>query len=219
MLPGLNYEIFRQRCAALMRRDINTGDDGEYRVTSLYFDDMHRSSYNEKLLGVMKRRKYRIRVYNLSPDRITLEAKYKDGSLVRKSSTALSMDEYRAILQGDFTFCLSRPELTDFYTYARTANVKPSAITDYYREAFVADAGNVRITFDKRLSAGLGTADIFKAEYTRLTDNVVLEIKYDDFLPSYIQELFSGFPLMAEPVSKYVLCANKFSEVNKRCAI
>jgi hypothetical protein len=199
-----------------MQKDANAGGDGDYRVTSLYFDDMFRSAYKEKLHGLLKRRKYRIRVYNLSPERIVLEAKYKDGSFVRKSSARLSSDEYHALLKGDYTFCMDRADLADFYAYARTVNPKPAAITDYYREAYIARDGNVRVTFDKNISAGLGTADMFTATYTPVTDDVVLEIKYDDFIPMYIQELFSGFPLMAEPVSKYVLCATKFSEVNKR---
>jgi SPX domain protein involved in polyphosphate accumulation len=202
-----------------MQSDKNADGDGEYRVTSLYFDDMFRSAYKDKLHGVLKRKKHRIRAYNLSPDRITLEVKYKDGNFVRKSNAALSLDEYHALLRGDYAFCLGREEMKDFYAYAKMSNLKPAAITDYVREAYIADAGNVRITFDKNISAGMGNADMFKASYTPVSDDVVLEIKYDDFLPTYIQELFTGFPMMAEPVSKFLLCANKFSEVNIRWQI
>jgi hypothetical protein len=219
MLSAGNYEIFKRRCAAVMPPDKHTTENGGYRVTSLYFDDLFRSAYKEKLHGIMKRRKYRIRAYNLSPERITLEAKYKDGSLVRKSNALLSLDEYKKILSGDYSFCMHRDDLLDFYTYARTINPKPAAITDYFREAYTAETGNVRVTFDKSISAGYATADIFEATYTPVTDFIVLEIKYDDFLPSYIQELFTGFPMMAEPISKYVLCANKFTEVYTRWQI
>ncbi|MCL2019974.1 MAG: polyphosphate polymerase domain-containing protein [Oscillospiraceae bacterium] len=219
------YEVLRRRVGAVMKCDEYATESGDYRVTSLYFDDLYGSAYKDKVRGYSKRKKFRIRVYNLSPDRITLEGKYKEGAYINKKSAFLSMDEYLMLLKGDYSFCLNRAEelFHDFYLSAKTYGLRPTAITDYYREAFTADAGNVRITFDKAISAGLGSYDMFKARYTSVherrtdPDNVVLEIKYDRFLPSYIQMLFTSFPLMEGTVSKYVLCANKTLEVNKIC--
>ena len=200
-----------------MREDENA-EDGGYRVTSLYFEDVYRSSYNDKLNGLMKRSKYRIRAYNLSPERITLEGKFKDGEYVYKKKAALSRDEYNMILAGDYSFCPENKSLRDFYARAVTQRLRPSVITDYYREAFTSEAGNVRITFDKNISAGFGL-DMFKAQYSPVFGGVVLEIKYDGFIPSYIQELFSGFPLLPVPFSKFALCTDKILEVSKKCII
>ncbi|MCL2698637.1 MAG: polyphosphate polymerase domain-containing protein [Oscillospiraceae bacterium] len=219
------YEILRRRCASVMKRDKFSTDDGGYRVTSLYFDDVYGTAYNDKLTGILSRKKFRIRAYNLSPDRINLEVKLKEGSYIKKKSAVLTYDEYKAIIGGELFPSLegcrgaagwSSGVLQDF----RSQKLKPAVITDYYREAFTADAGNVRITFDKNLQTGFGTADMFNASYSpvdRFYNQAVLEIKYDRFLPTYIQELFSGFPLMSEPVSKYILCANYVLEVNKKC--
>jgi SPX domain protein involved in polyphosphate accumulation len=204
-----------------MQKDEHSVNDEGYRVSSLYFDDVYATAYMDKAGGFLKRKKFRIRVYNLSPDRITLEGKYKEDAYIKKKSALLTLDEYRAVLNGTLITPPASEILQDFYSQAVTANLKPAVITDYHREAFTAGAGNVRITFDRNLSAGYGAGlDIFKASYLPVGeyyDKAVLEIKYDRFLPSYIQELFSGFPIMSKPVSKYLLCMNKILEVTKKC--
>ena len=89
---------------------------------------------------------------------------------------------------------------------------------DYVREPYINREGNVRITFDKRLGAGINTLDMFdpgvKFEPV-MPGLMVLEVKYDSFLPSYIEELLSGVPLMRESCSKYALCSDKLLEINK----
>jgi hypothetical protein len=220
-------EILRRRCAAVMQTDKHASNGG-YRVTSLYFDDVYGTAYNDKLTGILKRKKFRIRAYNLSPDRITLEGKYKEGDYIKKKSAILTLEEYKAIISGG-AHCASAESpansaeiIQDFRSDTAMHGLKPAVITDYYREAFTAEAGNVRITFDKNLQTGFGSCDMFEATYSPVKDfynQAVLEIKYDRFLPSYIQELFSGFPLMSKPVSKYILCANQILEVNKTCLL
>lgn len=215
------YEVLKRRCDAVMQRDKHTIDGG-YRVTSLYFDDVYRTSYNDKLNGYLRRCKYRVRVYNLSPERINLEAKIKEGEYIRKKSAVLNIEEYNAIIKSDYTVFGKRTDsefLRNFCVHAQIKNLKPAFITDYFREAFVAETGNVRVTFDSRLSAGFGSVDMFKATYSPSFDGVVLEVKYDRFIPSYIEELITGFPMMSEPVSKFILSANKTSEVNKKWAL
>jgi SPX domain protein involved in polyphosphate accumulation len=215
------YEILKSRCAAVMKADENSREDGGYRVTSLYFDDVYRTAYRDKLGGFLKRKKFRIRVYNLSPERITLEGKFKEAEYIKKKSALLTPREYKAILNGEFSVLEQNTDfLRHFLAEAKTAGLKPAVITDYYRDAFTAEAGNVRVTFDRELSTSLGSHDMFEASYSPVfssPDDVVLEIKYDRFIPLYIQELFSGIPIMSKPVSKYVLCYNRFLEVNKLC--
>ena len=48
--------------------------DGSYQVTSLYFDTIFNELYYEKLEGLEKREKIRIRVYNHSDKVINLES-------------------------------------------------------------------------------------------------------------------------------------------------
>jgi|GEM_PF-5605681 len=68
----------------LLRADTNPGPGGDYRITSLYFDDAFDSALFEKTAGVQHRQKVRVRIYDGSPEVIMLEQKIKHGEGVRK---------------------------------------------------------------------------------------------------------------------------------------
>ena len=97
------YLMLRARLAPLMTVDSH-GLNGEYRVTSLYFDDVYNSAYWQKVNGIETRRKFRIRAYDLDPSLITLESKHKDASYVSKLSRRLTDEQYRALLSCDCGF-------------------------------------------------------------------------------------------------------------------
>lgn len=206
------YHILRQRLKAAMKPDGN-GKDGVYRITSLYFDDVYRSAYNDKALGLDVRKKYRVRYYGLSPEFIRLEVKEKKGELVCKRSSRLSFQQYNDLLSGKREFLRELGGAAEeFYVSDRLVRQNPAVLVDYKREAYVFGAGNVRITFDMELS----TADVLdplnkKPNFYRIFDDgsIILEIKYDEFLPVHIQELLSGIPITRESVSKFVLCSDK----------
>lgn len=210
--------ILRQRLKAAMKPDCH-GDNGVYRITSLYFDDVFRSAYNDKALGLDVRKKYRIRYYGLSPDFIRLEVKEKKGDMVCKRSVPLSFEQYRGILRGEREL-LQQPNTAaeEFYASDRLVKLSPAVLVDYVREAYVCPAGNVRITFDMQLKTSpqldpLGEKAVFYSLFDN--DAVILEVKYDRFIPAYIQALLSGIPMTRESVSKFVLCSDKALEVAK----
>lgn len=210
------YAILKGRLDAVMEKDINTAD-GKYRVTSLYFDNVYKTAYRDKLSGAMNRKKFRIRTYNLDPSHIRLEEKVKDDDVGYKKTAILTLDEYNSILNGNTAFMceerFSETAAEDFFTSCCASGLKPSVIVDYVREPYVCQAGNVRITLDSRLSVCYNTFDIFDSNAVYIPvfkgNEAVLEVKYDNFLPSYIQELLSGLPIMQESVSKFVLCTDK----------
>lgn len=210
------YAILKGRLDAVLQKDGNA-PEGIYRVTSLYFDNIYNTAYRDKLGGTMNRKKYRIRTYNLNKEIIRLEEKIKDDNVGYKKNAFLTYDEYLSILKGDTSFMTEeRFECTaadDFFTSVCASGLKPAVIVDYIREPYICRAGNVRVTLDSRLSVCYNTFDMFdkNAVYSPVFENneAVLEVKYDGFLPSYIQELFSGLPIMQESVSKFVLCSDK----------
>ncbi len=51
--------VLSQRLRRLFAHDRNAGEDGTYRVTSLYFDTPYDSALREKLDGVNRREKFR----------------------------------------------------------------------------------------------------------------------------------------------------------------
>ena len=86
---------------------------------------------------------------------------------------------------------------------------RPKAIVEYNRKAFIAKENKIRITFDSRIAATESCFDLFSP---RLNMNpvldpycVVLEVKYNGFLLSYLRELINNVDRSELSVSKYVL--------------
>ncbi|MDR0903840.1 MAG: polyphosphate polymerase domain-containing protein [Ruminococcus sp.] len=201
------------RLSAAMSRDKNYADES-YFIRSLYFDDRNYSAYYDKVNGVEHREKFRIRFYNADPSYIVFERKLKHGIKVNKSQIRIDENIARAVIAGDFSALGGdisggeNGELTG-EIYARFARgFYPAAVTDYEREAFTHPASRTRITLDKNLHAPL-SFDIFDAPVTLpIYDNgeVILEVKFDTFLPEFIKLLLPrniGQPLA---ISKYCLC-------------
>ena len=73
--------------------------------------------------------------------------------------------------------------------------LSPAVVVDYIRDAYICYEGNVRITFDKNLRAGLDF-DILNPDIPTVRAMqegvLVMEVKYDDFLPKYIKTLYSA---------------------------
>lgn len=219
MINEGTYRLLLAKLTPLMYRDKNS-TNGEYRVTSLYYDDIYGSGYNDKISGMATRRKFRIRSYNLDPSRITLEAKHKDDEYVSKLSAQLTDEQYRALLKGDCSFMAEHDwdenVFGEYYRSNLVSALKPKIIVDYVREALVYPHGNVRITFDKKLSACYNTIDMFSenAMYSRIYDKeIILEIKFDNYLPATIQAVLQGINAPRQSVSKYIICSDKLLEV------
>ena len=65
--------VLSQRLKKLFAHDKNAGPGGTYRVTSLYFDTPYDTALREKLDGVDRREKFRLRYYGERPDFLKLE--------------------------------------------------------------------------------------------------------------------------------------------------
>lgn len=86
-------EILRERFSAVMTPDAH-GENGCYRITSVYLDDVYRTAYNDKLIGADTRKKYRIRTYDLSDKLLHFECKYKDRDMTSKRGIWISPEQY-----------------------------------------------------------------------------------------------------------------------------
>ncbi|MBD2867540.1 polyphosphate polymerase domain-containing protein [Paenibacillus arenilitoris] len=206
------YLTLRQRVSALLPLDSNaTGEEG-YGIRSLYFDNPRDSALYDKMDGIFRRHKYRIRVYNGSDRIIKLERKNKFGAYVNKESANLAREDYDRILKGDASGLQSSaiPLVQDFYRSLVHEHYRPAAIVDYIREAYVYEHGDVRITFDKRLAAGINTYDLFDPGLilTEALDptRTILEVKYNEYLPEMIRMLASPHASNRSAISKYVIC-------------
>jgi len=221
IIPESAFLSIKNRVGAVMKADSHSDSGAGYRVTSLYFDDTYRTAYYDKSAGLEKRGKFRIRAYNLEPSTLHFEIKGKDGEYVYKKAATITYEQYAAMIKGDYAFAKS-PEfagtaIEEFLVFDRLTRLRPRVITDYFRTAYVCEAGNVRITFDSKLSTSCGGFDMFKVRFSPVLSGVILEIKYDGFIPAHIADLFSGFRLYAEAASKFMMCSDKYTEV-KKCA-
>ena len=204
-------ELLKRRLRPLLHLDPHASQDG-YEIRSLYFDDYKNTAYVQKLMGVYARKKWRIRIYNYSDKKISLERKKKSGSYIFKESVDISRQEFDSIMDGDYGFLLKRKEnlCGEFYAECVMNLLRPKVIVDYVRLPLILDEGTVRITFDSEVAAAVGGFDIFDETLPKLPaiepDVEVLEVKYTEFLPQIIKEVL---PLDGEEFvafSKYVSC-------------
>lgn len=196
----------------VLRRDPNGDENNEYHVRSLYFDTIDDSALEEKIAGYPSRDKYRIRIYKFSDRQIRLERKSKYDNLISKLSVDIprSLAEQLMACDPSGLEFMRHPLLRDTFTLMKTRLLRPVVIVDYLREAYVHDAEEVRVTLDKRLRTGLFSTDLFNPHiptYPVFDDEMdILEIKYNTFLPTYIQSLLSSLTATKSAISKYVWC-------------
>lgn len=205
----LDMLALRRRLRAVAQTDRHT-IDGKYLIRSLYFDTPSDKALREKLNGVSRREKFRIRYYNGDTSVIHLEKKSKQGGLGSKQSATLSVSETSAILQGDLSWMLDsgRPLVRELYSKMRTQQLRPKTIVDYTREPYVYPAGNVRVTLDYDIRSGLGCTGFLNPGLTIPAGDapIILEVKWDAFLPSIIRDAIQLEGRRASAFSKYAQC-------------
>jgi len=204
-------EALRARLMPVLSLDSHCAR-GPYAIRSLYFDDAFDSAYNDKQMGVMHRDKYRIRIYNYSDDIIFLERKRKVGDLIQKSSVRITRRLADRLIAGDPAGLQNaeNPLLRDMFIQMRTRLLRPKVIVDYWREAFVHPVEDVRITFDMGLRTGLSSVDMFDPDIPTVSphdrDLEILEVKFNRYLPDFINGLLDGLSADRSAISKYVIC-------------
>ena len=203
--------VLSQRLRKLFPHDRNAGPDGTYLVTSLYFDTPYDKALREKLDGVNRREKFRLRYYGADTSFIRLEKKYKVNGLCGKRSACMTKEQVEQLLSGDADFLLTsgHPLLLEFYSKIKGQGLRPKTLVRYDREAFLYEPGNVRITLDRDIRTGLGSVDFLNPNlmYLRATEAVtVVEVKYDAFLPDIVRMAVQVPGRQAEACSKYALC-------------
>ena len=203
--------VLSRRLEKLFPRDPHAGPEGSYQVVSLYYDDPYDTALRQKLDGVNRREKFRLRYYGERPDFLKLEKKFKVNGLCGKRSARLTWSEAERLLSGEDAFLLERgePLLSELYHKLRGTLLRPRTVVCYDREAFLYAPGNVRVTLDRDLrtcgdSAGFLSPGAFPLR--PLEGVTVLEVKYDAFLPDLVRLAVQTPGRRAGACSKYALC-------------
>lgn len=203
--------ILSSRLCRLFPRDRNAGPDGSYRVTSLYFDTPGDGALRQKIDGVNRREKFRIRYYGDDLTFIRLEKKYKINGLCGKRSTRITAAQVAQLLSGDIGFLLDSGDalMQELYSKMRGQLLAPRTIVTYDREAYLFEPGNVRVTLDRNLRSGLASLDFLNPELWHIPVSngmTVLEVKYDEFLPEIVKMAVQVPNRQASASSKYAIC-------------
>lgn len=202
--------ILRQRLVAVMQRDKHAVD-GKYFIRSLYFDNAADKALREKLDGVNNREKFRIRYYNHDPSLIHLEKKSKRNGLGSKASANLTAAEAQSIVDGDWEWMkdADRPLVRELYDKMISQGLRPKTIVDYTREPFIFKPGNVRVTLDYDIRTGLRCTDFLNPNCVTVPagdNSIVLEVKWDEFLPNVIRDIVQLEGRHTSAFSKYAIC-------------
>lgn len=185
--------ILQSKLDKILKTDVHADAHGEYRVRSLYFDDLFDTALKDKVNGVNRREKFRIRYYDDDTEYIKLERKIKLNGMCNKTSKRITKSQVESIIAGDIDFLLesSSPLFHQLYSKMNGRLLRPKVIVDYMRRPYVYDAGNVRITIDYNIRTSISSVDFFSTDIDSLpaSDEDVLEVKYDEFLPDFIRRL------------------------------
>ncbi len=212
LVTSAQIAVLKARLSGLVPIDPHVGEKGRYNISSLYFDDYYNRCYYDNENGTDPREKFRIRIYNHSCDRITLELKRKERGKTLKQSVILPFDKAEAIINGEIDSNAENqpPLLQKFYLEEKQHLLHPVVIVEYDRYPYVYKNGNVRITFDTNVSSSSFAKDFLTGTYPKRpvmpTGIELLEVKYDEYLPDFIYRALQLENLQQTAYSKYYLC-------------
>ena len=200
----------RRRLQVVAQTDSHARD-GKYSIRSLYFDTPFDDALKDKLNGVSRREKFRLRYYNGDPGVIHLEKKSKLGGLGNKVSADISADEARAIIDGNTRWMrgCGRPLLEELEMKMTAQGLRPKTIVDYVREPFIYPPGNVRVTLDYDIRTGLRCTDFLDPDCVMIPvqeNAIIMEVKWDEFLPAVIRDAIQLENRNIAAYSKYAAC-------------
>ena len=202
----------QNRIQNLIPLDTHTGANGTYSIRSLYFDDYENRCFYENENGTDPREKFRIRIYNHSTERITLECKRKERGKTLKTSCPLNVEQTKILMEGRaIPDISSQPEVLRKLTLQMlTKRMRPVVIVEYERIPYVYQNGNVRVTLDMNVSSSKDIArfldECIPKRPIMPVGQQLLEVKFDEYLPDFIHHNLQLDSLTQTAYSKYYLC-------------
>ena len=204
--------MLRNRINHLIPVDKHAGADGIYNIRSLYFDDLYNRCYYENENGTDPREKFRIRIYNHSTERITLECKRKERGKTHKTACPLTIEQTKCLMEGRSLPNIGQqhPLLQKMTMQMLTRKLRPVVIVEYDRIPYVYPNGNVRITLDCNITSSKAVQSFLEDQIPKRpimsAGQQLLEVKYDEYLPDFIYRNLQLQNLRQTAFSKYYLC-------------
>lgn len=204
--------MIRNRIQHLLFLDKHVASSGIYSIRSLYFDDFENCCFWENEDGTDPREKFRIRIYNHSAGRITLECKRKERGKTLKTACPLTVSQTKCLMEGNALSNIDRqpPLLQKLTTQMLTRQLRPVVIVEYDRIPYTYPNGNVRITLDTNISSSKALGAFLEEKIPKRPvmplGQQLLEVKYDEYLPDFIYRNLQLDNLRQTAFSKYYIC-------------
>jgi SPX domain protein involved in polyphosphate accumulation len=202
----------------------------QYTVRSIYFDTPRFDFYYEKVEGIKNRKKVRLRGYNRDDGTniVFFEIKRKyDIPIVKyrapvKFEDALDMFKSRIINGQVITnenYPLGNENSVRFFYQVFSKNLRPVVLIAYEREAYQSKFDDsVRVTFDKNLRCKSypTVEELFDEEKMSpaLPGKFILEVKFNDHFPAWLNPVIANFSLRKQSASKYVISLDRSRAVS-----
>lgn len=185
-----------------------------YFVRSLYFDDDESANYYEKIDGVGKRLKFRIRTYkkeyaNSVPIFLELKGRhmertFKQRIAIKKEHIGLLTDYAK---HEEFLNCFPGNWLAEKFVYeAYRKRLTPKVLVDYVRRPYTSEFDmNFRVTFDDRILA-IATDQLFlnKTHWKScMSGKTILEIKFHRRIPAWFHRILQLNDMRRLSISKF----------------
>ncbi|MEA3445124.1 MAG: polyphosphate polymerase domain-containing protein [Bacteroidota bacterium] len=206
-------------------------EGNHYTVKSIYFDSPQFYFYNEKIQHEKHRKKVRMRGYNDEnpTNTVFMEIKRKYEGPIFKNRAPMEFQQALEILAGknidDYVKNSKKfPDATGntkrFMYQMFKLNLRPVVNVIYEREPFLGkNNGTIRVTFDKNLRSSPypSVNDLYNEKRIRyaLKEYFILEVKYNDYYPSWMKPIIGTLGLKKEPASKYTMCIDSHNMLNK----
>lgn len=213
----LEREI-KKRIAPYVQKDpfVVDNKDGMYEVISLYYDSPKFYYYHQKIDGILKRKKVRLRTYRNNgqfTQYAFFEIKRKHDMVVLKDRFVMSKEDYNKLIKNDdfHSTAAIRDQnrkniIKEFEWEQHLRSIIPKILVTYDREPYLGKYNeNFRITFDKNIKA-MQNDNLFYNGNDMLDVSgiyTVMEVKFNGTLPFYISEVIKEFNLERIAYSKY----------------
>ena len=209
-MPGSDFFLLENRIKNILPIDNNR----QYKISSLYFDDLYDTDLMDTINGNPSRKKMRIRIYDDCFNTIKLEVKYKSYSKINKKSCIISKEEMNSLINGVPIEWEDKDSPRNIFNEKiLTAGLRPKVIVTYERSAYLYESGNTRMTFDSNIRSSnqielFGNKDLYHDKIKDL--DYILEVKYDEFIPDFVAQSINISNMLQISYSKYLMCRENY---------
>ena len=220
LLPPEVIPQVRAAARSVCTLDRYAGDDGTYRIRSLYLDTPGRDLFwaNEREQG--QRFKARIRCYPGKTSPVFLEIKRREYDVIIKHRTAISQARWSQVRGNRWEDWAGIQGADEFIRLVYGHQLEPVTLVEYAREAYASQIDDYgRLTLDSYICCQPTHEWTLDAndKLWRLVDNpvrtstpgpvCVLELKFGTHAPRWMVDLVQGLGLMRYSFSKYCYSA------------